>query len=81
MYRGRRFAQMLIAKEESDNRLLLEDRSQWYLVNHSILSPLLNEKWHQFFLDREAEEFLENSLKTSNAICLQAGNFFEFLDL
>ncbi|VDM47641.1 unnamed protein product [Toxocara canis] len=33
MYRGRRFAQMLIAKEESDNRLLLEDRSQWYLVN------------------------------------------------
>uniref|UniRef100_A0A0M3IPS4 Methyltransferase-like protein 9 n=1 Tax=Ascaris lumbricoides TaxID=6252 RepID=A0A0M3IPS4_ASCLU len=71
MYRGHRIAQMLLAKEESDNRLLLTDKSEWYLINHSKLSPLMSEKWHQFFLDREAENFLEESFKTSNSICLQ----------
>uniref|UniRef100_A0A914ZNV8 DREV methyltransferase n=1 Tax=Parascaris univalens TaxID=6257 RepID=A0A914ZNV8_PARUN len=66
-----RIAQMLLAKEESDYRLLLSDKSDWYLINHENVSRSMNEKWHQFFLDREAESFLEKSFKTSNAICLQ----------
>lgn len=44
-----------------------------FFIFSSKLSPLMSEKWHQFFLDREAENFLEESFKTSNAICLQAG--------
>ncbi|VDK47118.1 unnamed protein product [Anisakis simplex] len=73
MYRGHRIAQMLLAKEQSDEYLLSVDRAQWYHVDHSKLasSPQMNEKWHQFYMDRETEQFLEDSFDTSNAICLQ----------
>uniref|UniRef100_A0A914WKH3 Uncharacterized protein n=1 Tax=Plectus sambesii TaxID=2011161 RepID=A0A914WKH3_9BILA len=71
MQRGRRISEALLAKEKSDAHLLSVDKAEWYQVDRRQLSSLLDATFLQLSFDREAEEFLANSLSTSNSICLQ----------
>lgn len=71
MYRGQRLARMLMEKEEMDELLMNTDRSEWYNVNGSALPASMMNSFHQFFYDPDAQHFLQQSLETSNSLCLQ----------
>uniref|UniRef100_A0A915PPK1 DREV methyltransferase n=1 Tax=Setaria digitata TaxID=48799 RepID=A0A915PPK1_9BILA len=71
MFRGQRITRMLLEKEEMDHRLLASDHSEWYCIERTAITPYMLNKFHQFCIDDSMEKFLQNSLETSNSICLQ----------
>uniref|UniRef100_A0A8R1XQ91 DREV methyltransferase n=1 Tax=Onchocerca volvulus TaxID=6282 RepID=A0A8R1XQ91_ONCVO len=71
MFRSQRIARMLLEKEELDDRLLAGDHSEWYYIDKTAVTSYMLEKFHQFYMDEDVEIFLDNSLETSNSLCLQ----------
>uniref|UniRef100_A0A0R3RPM1 Methyltransferase-like protein 9 n=1 Tax=Elaeophora elaphi TaxID=1147741 RepID=A0A0R3RPM1_9BILA len=71
MFRRQQIARLLLEKEELDNRLLSGDHSEWYSINRTAVPSYMLKKFHQFYMDEDVETFLNNSLETSNSLCLQ----------
>ncbi|KAM3729088.1 Protein-L-histidine N-pros-methyltransferase [Dirofilaria immitis] len=71
MFRGQRFVRLLLEKEELDDRLLAGDHSEWYYIDRTAVTSYMLKKFHQLYMDEDVEVFLDNSLETSNSICLQ----------
>lgn len=44
-------------------------------ISRTAVTPYMLKKLHQFYMDEDVGTFLNNSLKTSNSVCLQVRLF------